>query len=630
MPVYDLPTPNDASAPRFDKENPRGLAGYFEELEYLFERHRVSDATQRKQSAVRYVAVDVQELWQCAAAWGDPTRSYEAFKAEVHAFYPEASDTFRYTTWDLNALVNERAQCEMESVEDLGIFYRNFIVISTFLIKRDRLSTLEQARWFLSGFTGNQITHLQQRLELKNPKAHFDDIPDLADILEEAQFVLLRQQYSSRVAGVTAPPPLQAPRRPEKQNATKARAPASPASAQSPPTPSTASSVILAPVAAPLTPKTAMGPSDKCSESTISTTVFSAASTSPAANGPLSDHPPVMERTISQGGTSRDRRGEKRSADNSIHTTTISNTGPAVPISTMDNTEDPPTDLPMEPVIPLPMSPNRWVATSISHDPSLDAESPEMVERKVKTLLNKLTTGRFDSISDQIVVWANKSERETDGRTLTQVIKVIFENATNDAMFPGLYARLCRTMLEKVSPIVKDHRTLTAKRKPCTGGQLFRKYLVNRCQEDFERGWFNTGTTDVQDVKEAKEKNEVDEVSGLHSNDHHAAAKAKRRELGLIVFMGELFKLQILTERIAHECIKKLLRNVENPEEDEIESLAMFLTATGSLLDTPKAHAQLDVYFSHIQELSQNKNVNGRLVFKLVVCATVYDVPDRP
>ena len=29
--------------------------------------------------------------------------------------------------------------------------------------------------------------------------------------------------------------------------------------------------------------------------------------------------------------------------------------------------------------------------------------------------------------------------------------------------------------------------------KPTPGGQLFRKYLLNRCQEDFERGWGGEG-----------------------------------------------------------------------------------------------------------------------------------------
>jgi len=41
-------------------------------------------------------------------------------------------------------------------------------------------------------------------------------------------------------------------------------------------------------------------------------------------------------------------------------------------------------------------------------------EPPKTVERKVKALLNKLTMEKFDSISDQIVAWANKSEAEVD------------------------------------------------------------------------------------------------------------------------------------------------------------------------------------------------------------------------
>ena len=54
----------------------------------------------------------------------------------------------------------------------------------------------------------------------------------------------------------------------------------------------------------------------------------------------------------------------------------------------------------------------------------------------------------------------------------------------------------------------------------------------------------------------------------------------------MIRFIGELFKLQMSTERVMHECIKKLLGNVENPEE-EIESFCKLLTIGGS--DTPKA-----------------------------------------
>jgi hypothetical protein len=95
---------------------------------------------------------------------------------------------------------------------------------------------------------------------------------------------------------------------------------------------------------------------------------------------------------------------------------------------------------------------------------------------------------RFDSISDQIIAWANKSEKEKDGRTLIQVIKLVFEKATDEATFSEMYARLCRKMMEQISPKVQDDGIKNAEGKPFAGGNLFRKYLLNRCQEDFERG----------------------------------------------------------------------------------------------------------------------------------------------
>jgi translation initiation factor 4G len=66
-----------------------------------------------------------------------------------------------------------------------------------------------------------------------------------------------------------------------------------------------------------------------------------------------------------------------------------------------------------------------------------------VVERKVKGLLNKLNDG---SISDQIISWANKSENEKDGRTLIQVIKLVFDKATDDT-WSEMYARLYLLLL---------------------------------------------------------------------------------------------------------------------------------------------------------------------------------------
>ncbi|EJD08038.1 uncharacterized protein FOMMEDRAFT_101459 [Fomitiporia mediterranea MF3/22] len=282
-----------------------------------------------------------------------------------------------------------------------------------------------------------------------------------------------------------------------------------------------------------------------------------------------------------------------------------------------------------EPVAPLEQSANRWVAASTTgkRGAPVDQDSPEVVDKKVRALLNKLTMEKFESISNQIITWANKSESEKDGRTLIQVIRLVFEKATDEAAWSEMYARLCRKMMEQISPHVQDDGIRNNEGKPITGGLLFRKYLLNRCQEDFERGWSQKESTaaaalvkatEDAAIKNANDKNkEAGEESALYSEEYYAAQKAKRQGLGLIKFIGELFKLQMLTERIMHECIKKLLSNVDNPEEEEIESLCKLLTTVGQALDTSKARGHMDVYFSRMKELSKSSNVSSRMQFML-------------
>ncbi|KAK0494871.1 armadillo-type protein [Armillaria luteobubalina] len=296
-----------------------------------------------------------------------------------------------------------------------------------------------------------------------------------------------------------------------------------------------------------------------------------------------------------------------------------------------------PTELSAQPrlrrVVRLKRSAYRWDRRFFR---SRNPNSPDVVDRKVRALLNKLTMKRFDSLSDQIIAWANKSEKDKDGRTLIQVIRLVFEKATDEAMWSEMYARLCRKMMAQISPKVQDDGIKNAEGKPITGGQLFRTYLLNRCQGDFERGWVaKEATTAVAASKAiedqasnaaAQAKGDREESITINSEEYYAAQKAKRQGLGLIKFIGELFKLQMLTERIMHECVKQLLGNAEKPEEEEIESLCMLLTTVGGLLDTLKARAHMDVCFSRMKELTKNPNVSSRMQFMLQASFTSLDI----
>lgn len=289
-------------------------------------------------------------------------------------------------------------------------------------------------------------------------------------------------------------------------------------------------------------------------------------------------------------------------------------------------------------VAPLVESANRWTSGPSKRGQPVDENSPAVVDRKVKGLLNKLTMENFDSISGQILTWANKSEEENDGRTLRQVIKLIFEKATDEAHWSEMYARLCRKMMDTLGDKVQDEKVVDSKGAPVTGGSLFRKYLLNRCQEDFEKGWAaRESSAAAASSKAAEDKAKIEsneaaeaaakelgqekpkEEAALMSDEYYIAQKAKRQGLGLVRLIGELFKLEMLTERIMHECVKRLLANVVSPEEEDIESLCRLLTTVGKTLDSPKAKPHMDVYFSRMNQLRNNPVVASRMQFMLLV-----------
>ena len=240
---------------------------------------------------------------------------------------------------------------------------------------------------------------------------------------------------------------------------------------------------------------------------------------------------------------------------------------------------------------------------------------PPMVQRKVKAALNKMTPEKFDRLADQILEIASQSKEESDGRTLRQVIQLVFEKATDEAHWSGMYARFCRRMLDTMDSGIRDESIRDKNGDVVSGGALFRKYLLNRCQEDFERGW----KVDLPQTKEGEGDAKKVQEAALLSDEYYVAAGIKRRGLGLIQFIGELFKLGMLTERIMHECVHKLLDFEGAPDEAEIESLCKLLKTVGGPLDsTEKSRVIMDVYFSRIDTLINTNNLPSRMKFMLM------------
>jgi hypothetical protein len=97
--------------------------------------------------------------------------------------------------------------------------------------------------------------------------------------------------------------------------------------------------------------------------------------------------------------------------------------------------------------------------------------------------------------------------------------------------------------------------------------------------------------------------------------------KLRRRKLGNVKFIGELFKSKLLSEKIIQECVKILFDSVHNTKSDKetmehhCELVCKLLTTIGKLIDSSKATPFMQQYFGEIQKLSQDDNVSSRIRF---------------
>ena len=66
--------------------------------------------------------------------------------------------------------------------------------------------------------------------------------------------------------------------------------------------------------------------------------------------------------------------------------------------------------------------------------------------------------------------------------------------------------------------------------------------------------------------------------------------KLRRRSLGNIRFIGELYKIKMITGKIMHECIRKLLLQTD---EESLECLCRLVTTVGQVRESDPVPANI-------------------------------------
>ncbi|KZT23213.1 hypothetical protein NEOLEDRAFT_1069815 [Neolentinus lepideus HHB14362 ss-1] len=90
----------------------------------------------------------------------------------------------------MDRLVGERVRIGIHNLADLLTFYREFLLITRFLRRRDLISEREQNRAFQRAFNQDLWTKVYTRLQIKNPEQAADTPYGVASVFEAASFFL--------------------------------------------------------------------------------------------------------------------------------------------------------------------------------------------------------------------------------------------------------------------------------------------------------------------------------------------------------------------------------------------------------------------------------------------------------
>jgi hypothetical protein len=179
----------------------------------------------------------------------------------------------------------------------------------------------------------------------------------------------------------------------------------------------------------------------------------------------------------------------------------------------------------------------------------------------------------------------------------------------SEAAYSALYAQLCQRLDKCVTNFEPNGSTIST----------FRKLLLTVCQHEFDnRGsYFNKNNNNTNQIKNTTDNDKIEQEL--------ANQAAKKKMLGNVKFIGELGRLDLLSEAILHKCIKTLLEKKKEEKyvdmADDLECLCKIMPTIGKKLDQGESVKLMDQYFERMKKLR-------RLSGKSTTTTTTNNVPD--
>nr|XP_019538440.2 eukaryotic translation initiation factor 4 gamma 3-like isoform X1 [Aedes albopictus] len=220
----------------------------------------------------------------------------------------------------------------------------------------------------------------------------------------------------------------------------------------------------------------------------------------------------------------------------------------------------------------------KWLPSHLEQSDSLDTaqRDTQILFRKFRSVLNKLTLDNLFRLVDQVKSLVIDTDERLDG-----CVELLFQKAISEPMFAEAYARMCK----EIGTIVVAN---DASKKRSSS---FKSRLVNKCQDNFERC-------------QGPKKEPFDD---LKTQCEQTRQEVRRRYVGTVRIIGELYKIDQLTNSIMKSCIMQLLETESKDcSEEDLECLCVLLTTIGRKMEVDNGQ-NLGPYFEKLHDIFHNE-----------------------
>ncbi|KRY30162.1 Eukaryotic translation initiation factor 4 gamma 1 [Trichinella spiralis] len=234
---------------------------------------------------------------------------------------------------------------------------------------------------------------------------------------------------------------------------------------------------------------------------------------------------------------------------------------------------------------------NPWKPSYLTtQDDSTEEARTERLLKNGRVVLNKLTPKNFDSMHAEFKKLAE--DMNTEDR-MEKLIELVFEKAISESNFCEIYSRLFHALR-------CESKSSTKTESP------FIKHLLKRC---------HVICCFVFICMQCVERSEI--LSELEELE----AQSKRRRLGVIRLIGELYKVTLLKMTVLQNDVVKGLTSEIN--EENLECLCSLLTIVGAKLESevqsdPNARQWLNGIFKNLKSYVENTGRPARIRFMIM------------